>query len=217
MTALPEVIPRNASNTLLSFNFTDYIGRTGYVTYYGIATNGSLRSLSPARIDSNDYATTTVPGLALNMDLDYDFDILFNNPATVKGDAFVSVTYSGNNGGSANAVTCYTKIKIVHVNTAGTETIIGAQQTTDSLVVATGTGTSYGKRATCKFTISKKHFSIGEKLRVSVEFWTIRGAGAGHTATLYHDGSNRDGPADQTTALGTDSTDLVVNVPFLAQ
>lgn len=217
---LPINFPTPTENALISFSFTDSVTRTGYVSFYGIYAQGAEKSLIPSPIESALWRTSQAGTGATNatptLKFEQNYDVTFNVPAIIGGKLFTSHTYGATTGGSAGTFSSYTKVRILHVTVGGTETLIGTQQTTDTLAVTNATG-EHSLRRTCEFAITRRTFKVGEKLRVEIEYWCSDLSSSSYVGYLYHDGASRGDPGNEIAALGTNETDIRVIVPFIPQ
>jgi hypothetical protein len=184
----------------VNVDYFDYAAGAGYKKYYLAGALDSVGAKYFLTVDSNlisDSANICIAGAA-----DLDFDLTFNNPATVAGvEATINYTTFTNHA-AANFRAVWT---IYHVSAAAVETSIGT--ITDS----TSNGLySYHKRCV-KLTLTKKHFAIGEKLRVNVI--TTFNHGDTH---LWHDPSGHISSfVDVAGYSSTISSSASINIPFI--
>src|SRR3990167_4164279 len=107
-TTLPLNIPIPQSAAIASFNYTDIAEATGIVSFYGaVHTSGS--SAYPPADQTGYYLTTTTPysnqvivsgAIIAGAGQGYvssnnNFDITFNRPQNVKGNAYLNIVLGG--------------------------------------------------------------------------------------------------------------------------
>lgn len=202
---IPKIY-RQTPEVLANYDFADLLSGVGYVTFYGLRDDADVVALSRSPIESTDpfSAADVAIGSGKVLDLDYDFEFTFGQ--YVKGDLFVTLTYAATNTG-VQTTTAFTKVKIVHYD-GTTETVIGTQQTTDSVVQA-GSGSSY-YRTTVKFAVDKR-FKTGDIIRVIIEGWGD--ASAGGSMEVWADGANRNYSIVDQDGIACNSN-LIITVPF---
>ena len=207
---LPQNFPTPTESAIVTYDFADVLSRTGYITFYVVGgDNSSSLFLSPIVIESDSEKYSTERASTGTTEL--DIDLTFNVAQTIKGRLFTALSYTAYGGNGVGTAVVEPKVRIYHVTSGGTETEIGTQQTLTS--ISQGSAASYtDTREMAEFNIAEKRFAIGEKLRLNIEF--IATIGTNTTATLWHDGANRDitGRDFLNTAL---PTDIKVLVPFM--
>lgn len=205
------VVFRKSTGYTASFDWMDATTGHGYRRYYGagrVTVAQALDTFLTSRIvGSSSRDTTSVKGFVLNnggggAEIDVDFDITFQVPATVAAaDAFVALTIqiSGTSESSKGTVTIY------HVTSGGVETSLGT--ISNSTITSAAAGTSY-YRLLFKVTTTEKHFSAGEKLRVN-----FTSTETSESLDLHFD------PDSLLTFTDLDSrtigTDFIADVPFV--
>lgn len=187
---------RKVSPVIISFPAADIITGKGYIRYFGLDDVDGNYRLSDKVIDSHNYRVNVATST------DTSFDLLFEvtRRIRIKGDVFISwVT------GSNPSVSNPTTVKIIYVAVGGGET---------ELATATGktTTSSTSKRQLAILNIDQS-FILGEKFRVKINITPSGGSGF-----LFHDPTNRLQTANNDIDTGaTNDTDLIVDVPFLAE
>lgn len=210
---LPKEYRTAQERFILSFNFSDAVTQTGYITFYGVVDEASAEFLTPVTIESDETSTTDSAVVSpYSLRDERDFDIEFKKPQTVGGRAFIASTIITSNGSGANSAGTYLKIRIYHFD-GTTETEIGTQQSTSSLDIAPGAASTQYARNMCSFSVNDTLFAIGDKLRVNVELWVSVGGAGGGYGGYFHDGKNRD-LTGTTTAGEAVPTDLKCIIPF---
>lgn len=215
---VPIVYRKAKQPNLVQFSFTDWVNNTGYATYYAMKSRDGSGILCPAAIDA-DYLGF-FDQLSVTGSTEENFDLTFSKQAVMRGPLYFSHTYGGRVFAGGSSFATYTTVRVLHVTSAGTETEIGASQTSETCSFA-ASGNSKAFRKTLKFDISKKVFKPTDKLRIEVIVnSTIIGSAYGF---LWFD------PTDRMTdvgafAAGTDpngylpspqNMDMRVLVPFV--
>ena len=178
---------RSGEPKIASYDWYDFASNIGYKNFY--ATGGyddAAKSyfLSPVLISSDEENCKLTIGATTT---ELNFDITFNKPVTIAAaDAYI--TFFLYHSGILNS---YLQAILYHVAADTTETSIGGD-TSNSLVTA-GADTYY---KCFKFTLTKKHFAKGEKLRLSLLY-----TGGGNFCTLFYDAET--------------SQELSITVPFI--
>lgn len=183
---------------IASYDWVDLQGGVGYTTYYAGASTASGAAveyfLTTKQLEGRPIYTV----LTGTQTQDKDFDIEFQTPVVVKGDALINFTQFG---GTASSIV--TTINVYHVDTASAETLLG---TAIATVRAGDVTTPF--RETLKIALTQKHVARGEKLRVNMSAYHA----GGNVGRVWHD------PASALTAtddLGrTVGTDFICQIPF---
>jgi hypothetical protein len=195
--------------TLVNYDFTDLLTNVGYISLYGLSDDADALSLIRQAVGSTDLVIASATGTDASTEVNLDYTFLASQ--LVKGDLFITETYSTDVNG-ASVCSAYTTVEIFHVD-GGTsaETSIGTQQTTDTVTNPANQPANY-YRTTCKFAVDKK-FKKGDKLRVEATI-VVSGANANSTGTLYADPANSaiSGAVDQHGRAV--QTSFIVLVPF---
>lgn len=155
---------------LVNYDFVDVATNQAYIILYGHTDLALATTLIRQRISSHIEKVRwsyngTGGGAALG---EVNFDYQFAVPQKVKGKLYVFVPFFTQALGVQNVDT-YLKIRILHFD-GSTETLIGTQQTTQTLSESTDSSTKV-TTATLTFDIDRQ-FKITEKLRVEVEVWS---------------------------------------------
>lgn len=164
---------------LASYDAYDLATGIGYNVFYGIdliTGNDSYFDTFTTRTDI--YGDSGFKSYGTSTDIDADFDIEFNIPRTIEGDATFHIVLTSSHDMSANAMTVNVNFK--HVNALGTETQIGTQV---SNPMAPNNGEAFFDGL---YTIPNTRFKKGEKFRMSVTAESV-----GTTVRLMHDPKNR--------------------------
>ena len=188
---IPAVYRKTGEGAIASYNFTDLVTKTGYLTLYAVAGIDGVISLTPVVIESSTlyYKTTDDSDDGAVAEKELDIDIEFKVPQSIKGKAIVALSYFADNGNGVATTDCFTKVRVYHYD-GSTETEIGTQQTTRTITAASGSAVKTYTRETVIFDIAKTHFKIGDKLRLNIELWGTIGANG--VIGVYHDSKNRD-------------------------
>lgn len=201
------IVYRNQGNILGSYSFTDLVSKTGFLTFYVVGDTAGALTLTPVIIES-DFVTTDRTSTGTT---ELDIDVTFKTNQILEGTLYVAISEYATSQNGVGGCTVTPKVRIYHVSNAAVETEIGAQQTLSGVTRAASTGTNY-IREMALFSITRKGFSIGEKLRLNIEVTTSNGTNS--NAGIYHDGANRD--VSGSTLYGEAlPTDIKCIVPFV--
>jgi hypothetical protein len=169
-TLLPKAF-MGGKGPLTNFDFYDATYGSGYKTFYLLCSDNSAGDqffLSTENLYSS-YQKTYMGG-ALG-DETQDFDLLFNNSMTVKGEAIFSYCVT-----TQPVTHCNVTINVYHVRGV-TETSIGTATHSEL-----GTGLTAAQQL-LKVSLTTKQFAKGDKLRVEVV--ATRTAGDGNQFFIY--------------------------------
>ena len=198
---------RKSPEVLANYSFVDILSDVGYVTVFGIMDEADTRSFSRLAIDSKEERRlfTSTGGL----EGEDNFDFTFNLPVTIKGDLYLTLTYFARAIATQSA-DCFLKIRVMHFD-GSTETVIGTQQTTDT-ITQTVDSTFLWQRTTLLFDLTRKFFARGDKLRVEIEVHSTLSTNA--ACGYYHDGNNKD--FAQEDPVGTSvGSNLICQIPLV--
>lgn len=189
---IPKVI-QSAPGQLVNYSFVDIAAGTGYATYYAGTASGA-NVLSNNNFPSNDINTnalissSNVSGRTKIIDL--DFDVLFNLPQDIRGDAIVEIPMGLHIvAGSANS-SYYVNCKIRKWD-GTTETDIASGTTKDWYCTTNDVGAGKYSMRTAKIIVPHTHFKKGEYLRLTVEGWAKSATINVVRAVVAHDPLNR--------------------------
>lgn len=194
-------------SAIASYNYTDLAQNTGVTLFYALNDN-SITFLSQnamysqaIEITSSTYNSDTYVKV-----LDADFDLtVFNAPAIVRG--------------TARATLCF-KNKAVVTTGANTLAYITLRIMKGATQVGTGDSSTLGTNAlgikTISIPLTQTSFKVGDALRLTVEGWGKRTAGADTGKIILGiDPMNRDGvEINPSTDDPETTTQLKVWVPF---
>lgn len=187
MGVVPVVFRKSPDSVIQSYNYTDLASGTGYVDYY------AAECVSGACLTNITYysemlcSTGNSTSATYEKVIDKDFDVLINSPMTLKGKAIINISYRVESAGGASSPIGYPKARIRKYSN-GVET---------ELVEATGTAVSSGGGTVYRITaldliVPQTQFKKGDYLRLTIEGWLRRDAGAGSvTLTIAHDPKGR--------------------------
>ena len=208
---VPELY-RRGGNVVASYDWLDLTSGVGYRKYYACASAinaATVFFLTPRILDSMPWIATAEIALTdFTLYIDKDFDITFNVPATIKGNAYINALFSMN-GTIAGTTTAYVVVNIYHVRST-TETSIGTNTKQLERTIS-GDETKYWKECV-EVVCSEKIFAVGDKLRINIQIYGKEASGNQTTLNLYFDPA---GGASYTDVDGrTVTSDLVCDVPF---
>jgi len=200
---------RKSSEIIASFDYFDYVTGRGFRSIYLAQSRDSggvsYFATTDSSIASDPNATTTTNNRFIDDTSGLkSFDITFNVPARVGGDAFINYTMQL----TAASVDAHATFEIFLVNSAGTETSIGS--VTGATTSSPGGG-GVTLRLNAKITLTETSIAIGEKLRIKAR--TFRDAGGG-TVRLFIDPAAIVS-ATESPAGGTVPYNTVIRMPFI--
>lgn len=194
--AVPNYFQTEKTANVL-YDYADITSATGYKTFYlGASQNSS----------TTDYIITTkalrsFPAtVATTSSSEYNFDYEFNVPAIIKGQAFMNVTAQ-----IAGISSGYFVARIIHVNLAAAETVLG---TYTSPTNSNGSSVTRAERYMCFWNVPETNFGVGDKLRIEI---TLSESASG-TYAMYIDASNMEPYTDSYTR--TFPTSAILDLPF---
>lgn len=194
----------------VNYSFVDMLANVGYMELYGVIDETPSYYFQRLALDSSARWVIYQPtGTGLQGETNFDYEFLTSQP--VKGNLFLTLTYFARASATQTA-DCYLKIRIIHYD-GSTETVIGTQQTTDTITVTTDSVYSY-HRTTLTFAVNKQ-FNKGDKLRVEIEVYS--GYATDCQAGFYCDGANKNwGQIEGETGGSGPSigSNIIIEVPF---
>ena len=207
--ALPEIYRKYRQAAIASYDYTDIAEGTGIVAFLGSQseqTTNSTYLLTTSSHFANDMLTSAAlsGSVADAKQMDLDFDVVFNQPQNIRGNAYISATV-GCAARNTGTTTIYFIAKLRKWD-GTTETEIASAQSQNYAV----TNAPAVKTLLCRMPLTATtHFKSGETLRLTMEIWAANTTGAA-TLVFYHDPAGRD---DGT--LGTTETSkLTAYIPF---
>lgn len=176
---LPTNFPTPTETAVLSYPYADIAEGTGNVFYYpcrvsidnNTANDVYILATSTSIVPSATY--TTVAG---GVTVDWDYDVTFNAPKIIDGDAIFITPLYANGGGAGSSIV--SQITVIQYD-GSTETTLVAKTSAPQLNVAAGGG--YGE-FTLKVNIPRTKFRVGDTLRITQELTTQN-----DTGQVYHD------------------------------
>lgn len=205
----PRIYRKQGERALANYNFTDIASGTGIVIYNGanaINSAGTTYFLTANIIEAGSVTAHS------SGNQDNDYDVTFNLPQRVKGDAIINITLGGNAVASTDLIINLTATLKHYDGT--TETTMGTAQTTTNIQPIQAAA-KLSKRMCFKIPITTQvNFKKGETLRLTIA--TAKTQGAGQYG-YGHDPANRND--DLETAANQiisddDNTNLEVHIPF---
>lgn len=198
------------NEAIQSYDYFDYITGRGYRSIYlaQVKDSGGLSyfATTDSAVISDPNATSTVNArYLLNTDGQKSFDIVFNTPARISGDAFINYTL----GVTAASSTGHAVFDFYQVHNA-VETSIGS--VTGASQSSPG-GAAINLRLAAKVSLTDTSFTIGDILRVKVTaVLDVNGGGA--TTRVWIDPASVQSITETPTG-GTVPSNLVIRTPFL--
>lgn len=199
MGVLPIVFRQGGDAPTVQFQWIDYLSNVGYARFYPCASKNSVAQTyflsTQGDIDAYIPSTEFTTG-------ELNFDFTFKVPMVVQAaDAIVNFTQRVTGTTTSSIV-----VKVIHVDAAAAETVIG---TFTCPTRAPGATIRY--RECCKIALTQKAFKVGENIRLSMEV-TASGAAS---CQVYHDPTSFLTYADDFTR--TVGSDITFDCPFKIQ
>lgn len=202
--------------SVASYDWIDVTTGTGFRKYYALNAQRSgatdhvltIRTYDSVPISYNVTVTNASPAQLL---IDYDFDILFNVPAVIKGEAYMNVLHRLVGSSASAGGTFYLIINFYHVSTAPAETSIGTV-TGANRVKPEGVSTYYWREC-FKATLTQKKFAIGDKLRINIQGWGFKSGAANPQYANFYDPATKATYTDNLSGQ-TVGTDAFFDIPF---
>lgn len=222
MANLNQKIPIQASPSIVSYNYTDISDGTGVIVFNGAShreasTTALYLTTATPYSSSVVVSGSAVPGTATAQVLSANFDIIFNRPQRIKGQAYLNVTFGGTgnagtgtptifiSGGSLqNSTTSETMASIGNLNNQGIDLSFPSEGTYSKQlnIELDMTGTTY-------------HIKQDDVLRLNVQVWgTTTGSRAISYGGIGADPADRNDP-DGLTIADADTTQMVLYLPFM--
>ena len=193
---------------IISYDYQDISDGANMQIFYACAavnSAGTTYFLTTETIEGGNVSAISTS--TQNHDYDFEFQI----PRTIKGTAFLSASIGANATAPTDRIMTVTAT-LYHWD-GTTETSLSATQTSAAFTITQATQAS--RRITFKIPITtEKHFKEGDSLRLTMITATTQGSGQ------YGYGHNPSGGLDDNEAAvnqiieSTDSTKLMVHVPF---
>lgn len=202
-----------SEGSTVSYDWYDFTTGLGYKNFYCVIerdSGGYEYLLSPNVMDSNAgdlQVTGSFSSGSFVQQFEYNFDATFAIPAIIGGIGHAQLTFELTHT-TGSYTEGYIIVNVYHVAVDTTETLIGTNQSVTESKASAGT---QGYREVFPITITKKAFSIGEKLRISVEFWGRENTVG--TWKFYFDNNNRVTAANDEDGVSPD-TDAIISIPF---
>lgn len=168
------------------------------------------RTLTREGVDGNPlYYENSDSNNAIAQRIDYDFDLTFQTPQIIRGKFIFNFTMRATGSGGTLTGSAYTVITVNKVAVGGAETALGTQT---SPTISEQNSTRVERHA-MELDVNQTPFAIGEKLRITVQFYTGHGGVGTTTARLYFDPENNPTDTANVTGLSYD-TDFAIYTPF---
>ncbi len=204
----PQNFPQPTSAVNVNYDFTDFLENTGYVILYGMTDTAGNYFLTRNQIASSTVSTSADSGTT---PVEVNFDYTFLVATRLKGKLTVSATYAADNNAS-NTSSGKVTFEPIHYD-GNTETSLATAQVTDTVSNPAST-TQTEMVDTLVFSVDR-YFKVGEILRIEAIIEAINFSTGSPSATLYHDGANRNLTlVDDKTSAAADSN-LKVVIPIL--
>ena len=215
---IPNQFQATSSQMNVSFDYFDWISKTGYKNLYGLITTdsaGDKKYLTPNFISSHTskrkITGVNVSAVSPTAVIDYDFDMTYNTTATIQGTMAAAFTYALSCSGASGDVSIYGIVNVYSV-VSGAETLMGTAQT-DTVTFSSATGASWRKLVFVDLT--KTFLKIGDKLRINIQIFGFVTAPKIGSLTFYHDIMDDTAVSnDYETASDINPANIIFSVPF---
>lgn len=216
---LPIAFRKASENQIATYDFFDALQQVGYKTFYGTKDESGNYRLITTQLDS---IITYFEILGGTTSGEINFDVTFNQAATIKGDLFFQATFTVKSDASHNNQATPT-VRILKVDSSNAESTIGTLVNITTFQANTGNNT-VGYRALIDFNIAETNFGVGEKLRIEV-ILNKSDNDSTSAARVYHDPTSRTTLGSSIVNAGyandasitSATSDLLVVVPFKVQ
>lgn len=192
--SIQKIVPSD-DNVLINFDFIDYATGTGYATYYAGTASGA-NVLSNNTFNSNNLNTNAA--IASNgyiQLIDVDFDVEFNVPQDIKGEALVTVPLGFQVSNSSSGSPAAFFVAKIRKWDGTTETDLAEGSSSQWLAGGLGGAGNFKYNIkTARIPISKVvHFARGEKLRLTINGYARETVMPNFNKQfmIYHDPANR--------------------------
>lgn len=214
------MIPNKYQNTgegaIASYSYIDIAEGTGIYVFNGAeeeAASGKTYFLTTNTPYSNSIVLSgaVAGGSGWVNVVNKDFDVKFITPKNLKGKARFTAAIGGTNTtGTGSQLLVFSGAKLIHVNSAATETVLAT--VSGAALSLPSASTTYRQVQNIPFgDVALKHFKSGETLRLHLELWGINsGTMSIDNAYLGIDPANRTNPHDGS----ANTTKLELYVPF---
>lgn len=216
---IPDKVIAERPAPSINYNYQDVDAGTGYVIYYGgkIFNSYALSNQVFYSDSLNTNAAITSTAFLTNPYIDKDFDIQFNMPQIMRGEAIVDVPVGFYHTGNSAIPTAdmFIKALIRKVSGGAESEIASASSAIWTAAVATTNYFNYNVR-TARVNIPVTHFKAGDYLRVTIQAWAKEGEANNNQVIIYHDPANRDARDGETynQPLASGASIFKVQIPF---
>jgi len=208
---------RKTPASITSFDFTDIASGTGYVVFKG-GKGQSDYNLNQQEFYSDKITTFKLESITNVWETtqDIDFDVLLNNPLTMRGKAIISVPIGvqSRGGTSSGFYLKYTAYIRKWDGTTETEIVSG---TSEELVWTIASSNIRDGIKTVNLEVPLTKFKKGETIRLTIVLEAKSEIEQNYNVGIAHDPKNRnDDPLDATEQIINDTTDTILNfhAPF---
>lgn len=202
--AIPTIFTERGDDITALYDWYDAGLNAGYKRFYAGITTDSVSTkyfLTTKTFDGDETSAEPWQVLVKNSNTEVNFDLEFNQPVVIKGEALINYTRDISANGSS-----YTIFTFYHVN-GSTETSIGTITTSTD-----GTTSQLIFRRQAKVTLAQTSFGVGEKLRIEVKMYET----GNQNAYWYFFNGGRYTKTETGTGA-TITSDFIIDVPFKLQ
>jgi hypothetical protein len=172
-----QEVYRKSPEEVISYDWADVRDGTGYAVFYGGNMAGttytSPNTFYSGLLTKNGETVTCAPANTYVLALDFDWDIIFNNPKDIFGDILTSIPFGIKVvSATTDIFTFYTDLLVYHYDGV-TETQIGSTATSEVIQQSNSeAGDIISSISTLKVNASTvKHFKEGDILRFTMKLY----------------------------------------------
>lgn len=206
---------------LASFSFSDITTGTGYITFFASGDEDGNLVLLPFKTRAEispfaqDLKTASTVFNTSGTPEEINFDALFNRTVIIEGDMILEIpAFNGNDQGSTQNTGIDLDVRVLHVDSAAAETVLGSVDTEFS--DDSTTSNNFNEHIYIyKVNIARTAFRKGEKLRLEINHHgNTASGGEASVVTFSPNGEAIAIAAGGATLTTTIDTSLLVHVPF---
>jgi len=211
---IPHNFQEAGEAAIASFDFEDIASGKAYQTFYGFDANRVQDYfLTPVVVNSQTIKTYSESNEgaegAFSKESDVDFDITFNVPRTIQGDALVNVTCGMTRVGGTNAI-CH-MFPWIRIKKNDTELVSLSGAVLYSGALGT---TQESKMYAFNMTVPKTHLKIGDTLRITTEIYAVSGSNKAYVGFAHDPADRNDDDVAPKIIKDSHTTVFKAQIPF---
>lgn len=162
-------------NAIATYDYADIITSTAYKTFYlGTTNKGTIGATTNYLMSGETFTsraivwtTALIDTSGYSTELDKDYDLKFNAPIILEGEALCDLTIGLNPQATAGTHSCYYIVKIRKWD-GTTETEIVSEEC-DEISNASADSSPHSWIKPVSLTVPRTYFKIGDSLRVTIQ------------------------------------------------